>query len=375
MDLNERVTELARITNASSPIVSVYLNTRWTDEQQRERVRVFLKSEVKKARHSVNGEALDEDLSWIEREGSSLIDQARFPEAHGAVIFACSALALREVFPVRLPIGDAFVVADAPYLVPLAALLEENPSAIVVFVDSGSARLIALGPEGRGEEITLESEVPGHHRRGGWALLAQSRYQRHIQDHRGRHFEAVAEALISLSEGNGMKQIVIAGEPRNVMAFRKHLPRRIAALVIGSISGARYESEGTIVSRAAELLRELEEQAEGEAVDAVLTEAAKSRRAVAGLEETLDAVSRGAIHHLYVLKGLKEAGRVCVECGTLQRGSDEACHLCGKSVEPTELVEAIATRVIASGGRVETIRAHEGLSRVGGVAALLRYPL
>jgi hypothetical protein len=32
-------------------------------------------------------------------------------------------------------------------------------------------------------------------------------------------------------------------------------------------------------------------------------------------------------------------------------------------------------RVIAAGGRVETIESHPGLGAVGGVTALLRYPL
>ena len=35
---------LARITPGAAPVISVYLDTRWSDEHQRERVRVFVKS-------------------------------------------------------------------------------------------------------------------------------------------------------------------------------------------------------------------------------------------------------------------------------------------------------------------------------------------
>ncbi|MBI4591547.1 MAG: hypothetical protein HY725_22205 [Candidatus Rokubacteria bacterium] len=375
MDFNRRLAELAKIKRAATPVVSVYLNTRWADEQQRDRVRVFLKNELRKARQAGAGRGVESDLAWIQAEAESLIEQARFTEAHGVALFACEGLGLRQILPLRIPFEDTFVVAEAPFLRPLAMLLEKIPSALIVFVDGESARLIPLNAEGAGEEVTLASEVPGHHRRGGWAQLAQSRYQRHIQAHRGRHFEAVAKALINLTEGNGVQRIVMAGEPRTLTAFRKRLPQRIADRIVGSVSGARHESASVLLGRAAEFLLHREGQGEGEAVDAVLTEAAKSRGAVAGLQETLEAVTRGAVHRLYLLKGFGEPGWVCAECGALGQGESPACRLCGGTTRAMELGEAIVDRVIATGGKVQTIGVHQGLARVGGVAALLRYPL
>jgi hypothetical protein len=40
-----------------------------------------------------------------------------------------------------------------------------------------------------------------------------------------------------------------------------------------------------------------------------------------------------------------------------------------------ELAEAMAERVVATGGSVETIEAHQPLGAAGGIAAELRYPL
>ncbi len=375
MDISARLTALAKITRAASPVVSVYLNTRWADEHQRDRVRVFLKKEIRKAGRASGGKEIIRDLEWIQAEGESLIGQARFPDAHGVALFACHALELREVLPVRIPFENTFVVADAPFLRPLAAARDEIPSALVVFVDGEHARLIPLHAEGAGEEVVLQSEVPGRHRRGGWALLAQSRYQRHIQDHRGRHFEAVAEVLIGLVEGNRVERIVVAGEPRTMTAFRKHLPPRIAERIVGSISAAQYESAGTLLERATALLLHREKEGDGSGVDVALTEAAKSRGAVAGIGETLEAVSRGAVHRLYLLTGFSEPGRICGECKALQTGGNSTCYLCRRETTPVELGEAMVDRVLATGGTVETIEVHPGLTRVGGVAALLRYPL
>ncbi len=52
MDLKARLAELARIQPASTPVVSVYLNTHWADEHQRDRVRIFLKNELARAREA-----------------------------------------------------------------------------------------------------------------------------------------------------------------------------------------------------------------------------------------------------------------------------------------------------------------------------------
>ncbi len=375
MDLKARLTELAKITESPAPVVSVYLNTRWADEHQRERERVFLKNEIRRARRAAAGGQLEEDLDWIRSRAEAIIGQEGNPRAHGVALFACKALGLREVLPVRVPFEEAFVVADAPFLRPLAATAEHVPSALAVFVDGESARLIPMNAEGAVDEVRLESEVPGHHRRGGWAQLAQSRYQRHIQDHRERHLEAVARVLTSLSEGNGVERIVTAGEPRILAALGEHLPQRIAERIVGDVPGTRYEPASAILDRAAALVARARGEEEQRAVDSVLTEAAKSRQAVAGLEEILDAVARGAIHRVYFLKGFNERGRACPECGALQREPAPTCRLCGEVTKPVELGEAIAVRVIAAGGTVETVEAHPGLARVGGVAALLRFPL
>ena len=200
MDVSARLTELAKIRGARTPVVSVYLNTRWADEHQTGTGPRLLKNEILRARRAGG---LDSDLDWIQAQGESLVTQARFPDAHGVALFACEGLGLRGIIPVAVPFENAFVVADPPFLRPLATALEEAPSTLIVFVDGESARLIPLSAEGAGEEVALQSDVPGRHRRGGWALLAQSRYQRHIQDHRGRHFEAVAEALVQLFGRSG----------------------------------------------------------------------------------------------------------------------------------------------------------------------------
>jgi len=375
MDLSERVAKLSKIGPAPTPVVTVYLNTRWADEHQRGRVRIFLKNELAEARRGPGPRAAESDLDWIEAQGEALLSQTAMPEASGVALFACEALGLREMLPSRVPFENAFAVAETPLLRPLAELGEKAPATLVVFIDTESARLVPLTPTGAGEELALQAEVPGHHSRGEWAQMAQSRYRRHIQDHRARHFEAVVESLIGLVEGQGLRRIVLAGDPRNVAVFRKELPPRIAATVIGTVAGARHEAAGVIVARAAEYLPHVEEQREAAGVDLALTAAAKAGKAAAGLDATLGAVNRGAVHRLYLLKGWSAAGRRCGGCGALQGGFSWTCPACGGETATVELAEAMAERVAAAGGSVETIAVHQPLAAAGGVAAELRYPL
>jgi peptide subunit release factor 1 (eRF1) len=370
-DIAARLAWLQRLPAAHPGVVSVYLNTRWSDEHQRDRTRVFLSRELQRARAA--GIAAAEDLDWVEREGEALVAQALRPEAHGVALFACRALGLREAIAVRVPFQERLVVGDRPDLGPLAELLDEHAPAMIVFVDGESARLIPLDPGGRGDEVTLEHAIPGRHARGGWAQLAQSRYARHIETHRDQHFEAVADAVTRVVDAQAILRILLAGHEDALAAFEGHLPERLRSRVVGRIHATRRESTSAIVERAAQRLDLQEGSDEGLEVDEVLTEAAKGGRAVAG-PGTLEAARRGAIHRLYILADLHRPGRECERCGALQE-TGASCWLCGGPTREIDLAAVVVDRVQTTGGTVETVTRHAGLTASGGLAARLRYPL
>jgi hypothetical protein len=373
-DLAARLRALSRMAPAPSPVVSVYLNTHWTDEHQRERARVFLKNEIRRARTGATAE-LEADLAWVERQGESLVEQSSAcPNARAVALFACRSAGLREVLPLRTPADDFFVVAATPHLRRLAALIEAAPLALIVLVDGVSARLVPLLADGAGEAVTLEGEVHGRHRQGGGQLLAQSRYQRHIQEQRGHHFDAFAAALTELVDELGVERIVFAGSPRAVAVFRSHLDRRIGRMVAGAIAGAAHEPVDVLVERVIELLDRRRAEEEVAEVQEAVVAAAKGGAATAGVEATLDAAARGAVRRLYLLKTFHEAGRRCSACSALQPGGSGDCRVCGGDTEPLELGEALVERVVATGGSVDMVE-EPWLERVEGVAALLRYPL
>src|SRR3989454_3691203 len=142
-DLAARLRMLARLAPTESPVVSVYLDTRWADEQQRERSRVLLRNEIRKARAGAPPE-LEADLAWVEKRGESLIEQMQFPDARAVALFACRSAGLREILPLRVPVDDFFAVGGTPPLRRPPALLQATPATPIVFVDGGGAPPVPL---------------------------------------------------------------------------------------------------------------------------------------------------------------------------------------------------------------------------------------
>lgn len=373
--LEDRLAELASIHHDAATVISAYLVTSWTDEHQRERTRVFLKDEIRHARAADSDGVLGLDLDWIESQGALALAQESAGDMRGLALFACAAQGLREAVALRLPTREAFVVAETPYLRPLAEAAQDTPPAVVVFVDGESARLVRLGPAGIEEAIDLEHEVGRHHRRGGWAMLLQSRYQRSLQVERRRHVDAVADALAGLVEAHPIRAVVLAGEPRNTALLRAELPAAVARTVTGSIPAARHEASGVIVGRAEQMLRETETRERAAEVDEVLTAAAKHAQATAGVAATLIALGRAAVRRLYLLGSYSAPGSACTACGAIQLGAETVCRTCGAPARTVEVGEAMVQRTLGTRGAVTVVLAHAALERAGGVAALLRHPL
>ena len=55
MDMRSEIKKLARMEEGPYPFLSLYLNTKWNDEQQRERIRLFTKNQLKKGYDQLKG--------------------------------------------------------------------------------------------------------------------------------------------------------------------------------------------------------------------------------------------------------------------------------------------------------------------------------
>lgn len=370
--LTDQLHQLARVAPSDAPVVSAYLHTRAHDEHQRERVRVFLKNEARRVAAMAAG-AAEADLAWVTEQGTRIVNQELYPDAEAIALFAGGRPALREAVPLPVAVPNSFAVADTPRLRPLLAALATLPRTLVMFIDGERARILTPREDGGTDETVLEhrDDVVGHHRRGGWSLLLQSKYDKHMRDHRDRHFEAVAEALAALVGRDSA--LVLAGDARLRAVFRPHLPPEVAKAVVGEIGGTHYEPAATLAGRARDVIRLTAESEQAASLDSVLVEAGGGGRGAAGVDATLEAINRGTVERLYLLDAFAEAGALCGSCAALQRGAAGACRWCGRPTRAVDLGEAMARQVLVANGAVAAVRVHAGLASAGGAAALLRY--
>ena len=95
MDMRSEIKKLARIEEGQYPFLSFYLNTTWNDEQQRERIRLFTKNQLKKGYGQFKGpdpegwqKAYTEDQQRIEKYVGGLVRQA-YNEETGNLSVPC----------------------------------------------------------------------------------------------------------------------------------------------------------------------------------------------------------------------------------------------------------------------------------------------
>jgi peptide chain release factor subunit 1 len=374
MDIKRELVELSETPASPAPVLSVFLQAHWVDEQQRDRVRAFVAAELRRVAVA-DPPPLDADLRWIEARVAAIVAQAELVGARGVAIFACTPTGLRRVMPLRAGFANAVVLAPRPCLRPLIEVLPAVDETLVVCLDREHARLIPIGPEGIRDEVALTGDVPGHHSRGGWAQLAQSRYQRHIEEHRDRHLDAVAAAARGLMHDLAVERVVLMGGSEIVGALRGALAADVAPRVVAALPGFRHEASTELVARALIAAERAHAATTAARVEGTLVEAEKSARAASGLTSTLAAVHRGAVHQLYLLRTFRQVGVECEQCGLLKVELAPACPYCGGPSTVTELGEAAVRRVLSAKGDVIDVPEHAGLAQHGGLAASLRYAL
>jgi len=164
----------------------------------------------------------------------------------GIALFSSTDGGLWEEVTVPRPLRDRAIVADQPHLLPLEALVETYQSFCTVIVDRAKARIF-LARMGRIREATdLFDDVPGQHEQGGWS---QSRYQRHIEEHVGKHLKRVADVLRRFSKLKGFDHLILAGPEEILPQFEQGLHDYLRQRVVVRTTLAMTASEHDVLQR------------------------------------------------------------------------------------------------------------------------------
>jgi peptide chain release factor subunit 1 len=418
MEMRSEIRKLARVEEGPYPFLSLYLNTKWDDEQQRERIRLFTKNQLKKSYDQINPstfpglkpgvcsgsilsgafdpvlkdgvwrrrsikeredwrKAFLEDQKLIERYVEGLVRRAYDEEVKGLAIFSCTGAKTFLTYPSVIPFENAFFLAALPSLRPLVRLSSQYQNTLVIMVDTDSAKLFEVSLEGLMAESVIENYVPGRHDQGGWA---QMRYQRHIKDHMDKHHKEVAEQLTELFDSGKWKRVVLIGQERIAANFKAFLPERVKQQMVDTFSMDFSEERSKVLERLFERLLQKEKEEVSRQLQELKERTPQGGLATFGLNGTLEALNGGQVHTLYLLTSFSHSGGKCGRCGSLvlvhPAGSGPAsCPICKGETKIVDLGEEMMRSALRQDGEVKWVEENSIVKENDGVGASLRFRL
>jgi peptide chain release factor subunit 1 len=364
---------LAEWDGGGAPITSVSLSVDGRAYPRRADVEVRLAELLRRARE--RSDSMDRSAARSVRADTKAMsrfvrDEFERGGTRGLAMFSASAAGLWDVVQVPRPLTHRAMVGPIVDLVPLEIVLETYKRSALALVDYQDARLFVV-EMGQIEEVGgVADDVPGRHDRGG---RAQTRMQRHVDDHRARHLRRVADRLFALWRRRRFERLVLAGPAE----AHRELEPELHDYVRRCVGSHAVLPIGAGAEQVLAKVLEVEEEAERESEREVLRrlEAALGSRegGVAGVEPTLEALSAGRVGELVVSHRMSSPGARCPSCGRLLMRASR-CPTCGSATERIpDVVEAAVAVAFRSGARVEAVVEDESMRSFDGVGALFRF--
>jgi hypothetical protein len=364
MGLERELASLAEEGGWGGPVVSVYVDARWKDEAQRQRVRLFWEDARKRAlADGITGAALEP----IDRRLEALLHDGTGERS--LAIFSGPAKFRAVALPDGTPLHAAW--GERPSLVPLARAASESERSICAVVGAKSSRIYELQGEHITSRLAVErGDFPGRHRSEGFS---PHHMERHVREHMRWELDAVAEALVAAFD-RAPCRVFVCSTPQVGAAFLEILPQRVQAQVValeypGGDPGR--EPQEVVARLGAWLARDrLDDTIRLE--DRVYQEAMGSGQGALGAQEVVLALQEGRVHVLLLKEGFSVYGAECQRCGALDVKRVTGCSYCGGPVRMGSLVESIVARALREGAQVRVMPDSPRHVGVGGIAALMR---
>lgn len=369
--ISEQIRQLAAQGGSDDAFVSFYLDTTRGDDAQEDRLRLYLKDEIKRVRDelSVNGHKREVERATLQIEDYV----AKFLDAstRGLAMFTCPS---RDFFlPIELPVPlePRVSIGSRPHIKPLAQLRQDYPPTAVVMVDAKSARIFELAYGRILYEIDHDHpETPRLHEQGGWS---QANMQRHVRDHIDRHHKDVAEVLAKMIDSERFPCVIVSGQERNLANFRTFLPKRVEDRVIGNLHLDIRSDAQEIMDSSMALIRQHQARTRGERLIALEEAGRKNERGALGPESVTAAANMRSILHLFLHTDAVLAGWQCTSCRTIGHQVPLSCPACGKEVRSVDLGEELIAAAETEDAAVELVPGPSSLLNYQGVGALLRF--
>lgn len=329
------------------------------------------------ARRAVDGGRLAHEAQGRMREAltevKGRLDPAAIPVegARGLAIFAPGPDAAVEILRLPTPIASRVVLDVTAHVEPLLHLAERSRWCVGL-VDRSHASFHLGNEDAMPLSGTLDDDVRGQHRQGGWS---SPRYERSIEQDVSAHLDHVADALARQLREGAYEQLVLAGQQKLHRDLEARLHPDVAQRFVGwielDLSTADAEAvRGAVAPRIAEHRARCEEEVLARLTQGVAT---PGGHGVGGLRSTLAALSDRRVATLVVDKAIASPGSRCPTCGLLGLNLAE-CPADGAEMEQLDsVIEAAVALAYEQAAEVVLPGPAPALETLEGVGAITRF--
>lgn len=332
---------------------------------------------LNEARRTVERSALDHDARARMRDALTEIEGRLEPTAipvegaRGLAIFAPGPEASVELLRLPAPIPNRVVLDVSAHVEPLVRLADRGRWCVAL-VDRSRATFHLGNEDGMSLSGTLDDEVHGQHRQGGWSY---GRYQRSIENEVGAHLDHVAEALCAALREGRYDRLVLAGQQPIRRELEDKLDHDVRERLAGWVGVDLSAADAEAVRVAAEpLILEARHGHEREVLERLVQGVGTpGGRGVAGLRTTLGALSERRVETLVVDPQLESPGSRCPACGFLGLHLAE-CPADGTEMEQLpNVIEAAVALAYEQAAEVVLPAPAPELTAVEGIGAVTRF--
>ncbi len=356
-----------------APVISLYLDAR-VDQQGQRTFMPFVRKQLNERSKSYDTDS-DERLSFDE----DFVRIVRYLEGEvptsvqGLAIFACSTCNdWFEVGQFDAPFErNRLFVSDRPHLYPLARLIDQYRRYVVVLADTNRAQIFVFAAGRAVEHEELENVKTKHTKVGGWS---QARYQRHEQNYHLQHAKEVVDVLERIVRDEGIEQVILAGDEATVIPLlREQMPKTLQEKVVDAISLGINTPEHEVLEESLTVFQRHDSLSDMEKVERLLNEYRADDLGVAGVPETLAALSNGQVEELLIAAKADSIQYDKEEVEKVLKLYDVDGVLPEELDQRTVADELVRRANVLSSAKVTFIEDSTRLEQLGGVGGFLRY--
>ena len=366
------VDKLLEFDPVPAPVISLYLDARVNEQGKRQFMPFVRKQLNERAKsfdnNSVELESFQKDAERI----TTYLEEGINSTTNGLAIFACAVADLFEVGEFEAPFErDRLFVSDRPHVYPLARVAEKFRRYAVVLADTNRARIFVFAAGRTVNEETIENVKTKRTSVGGWS---QARYQRHEENYHLQHVKEVVDMLERIVREEEIEQVILAGDESVVIPLlREQLPKTLEEKVIDAMSLGIDTPEHELLEESLNVFQRHDSLTDMEKVERLMNEYRGDNLGVAGVPETLAALSNGQVEELLIVSSADNLHFDEEEVRKVLELYDTDGQLPPELDSRTVADELVRRANLLSSAQVTFIEDDTRLQQVGGVGALLRY--